>query len=121
MADKPDKYMCYTVTDLSRSAKISVFYKETPCTLVERNDVSEGFRSRYSGTEEDTKSRFIGRPAIRLENYMTSHLDVYVQSFWICFVIGSSWLHISVRRLAVLTILRPAGVYFVTFWGDTSN
>ena len=75
MADKPDTYRCY-VTALSRAAKISVFYKETPCTLIERNDVSEGFLSLYSGTEEATNSRFVGRPAIRLENYMTSHRDV---------------------------------------------
>ena len=53
MADKPDMYRCYTVTSLSRAAKISVFYKETPCTFIEGNDVSEGFRSRYPGTEED--------------------------------------------------------------------
>jgi len=45
MADKPDMYRCYTLTALSRAAKISVFYKETPCTLIERNEVSEGFRS----------------------------------------------------------------------------
>ena len=76
MADKPDMYKCYTVTDLSRAAKISLFYKETPCTLIEHNEVSGGFWSRYSGTEEDTNSRFVGRPAIRLENCMTSHFII---------------------------------------------
>ena len=70
------KIRFYTVTAMIRAARASVFYKETPGTFIECDDASEGFRSRYSGTEEGTNSRFYGRPAIRLGNCMMSNLDV---------------------------------------------